>query len=313
MTDTPLRLRLESRRALTADIAEFTLIAADGGALPDVAPGAHVSLTTPAGVVRPYSIVNADAAGGRYVLAVKREAASRGGSASMHDALAPGDTVAAMAPRNDFALTEAPEHLLIAGGIGITPILPMARRLAADGRPFRLICCTRSPGATAYADALRALGPMVVLHHDGGDPARAYDFWDDFAEPGRAHVFCCGPAPLMEEVRAVSGHWPEGALHFEEFRPARARPEDRPFTAVLARSGNRRVPVTAGETLLAALRAAGVAVPSSCETGTCGTCRCGLLGGTPDHRDRVLRPDEAERYIMPCVSRARGGELVLDL
>ncbi|PKP84054.1 MAG: oxidoreductase [Alphaproteobacteria bacterium HGW-Alphaproteobacteria-2] len=284
-----LSLTLARRRALTPAITEFILRPAEGGGLPAVAPGAHVCLTTPSGAERAYSIVNADAAADAYV-----------------------SDLAARDPGNGFALTEAPEHLLIAGGIGITPILPMARHLAATGRPFRLIYCTRAPEETAYLAEVAALGPAATLHHDGGDPARAFDFWELFAEPTRAHVFCCGPAGLMEEVRAVSGHWSEGAVHFEDFAPDAPHPEDRPFTAVLARSG-RRVEVGARQTLLDALAAAGVALPASCRAGVCGTCRCGLVAGEAEHRDRVLTQAERAGQIMPCVSRARGGELVLDL
>lgn len=307
-----LRLKLARRRALTPAITEFVLRPAADGGLPVVAPGAHVCLTTPCGAERAYSIVNADAAAEAYVLAVKREPTSRGGSASMHDALAEGGELAARDPGNGFALTEAPEHLLIAGGIGITPILPMARHLVAAGRPFRLIYCTRAPEETAYLAEVAALGPAATLHHDGGDPACAFDFWELFAKPTRAHVFCCGPAGLMEEVRAVSGHWPDGAVHFEDFAPDAPHPEDRPFTAVLARSG-RCVEVGARQTLLDALHAAGVALPASCRAGVCGTCRCVLVAGEAEHRDRVLTQAERAGQIMPCVSRARGGELVLDL
>jgi len=314
MTDRSLRLELVSRRVLTPEISEFVLALPDRATLPPVAPGAHLALTTPAGARRRYSIVNADAARERYVLAIKREPASRGGSASMHDALRPGDTLSADPPGNGFALSDTGAHLLIAGGIGITPILPMARHLAAGGRAFRLIYCTRSPGEAAYLDEIRtAFGNAATIHHDGGEPDRAFDFWDLFATPSDVHVRCCGPAALMEEVRAVSGHWPERRVRFEEFRPVEAlRPGDRAFRVTLRRSG-QTLRVAAGQTLLEALRGAGIDCPSSCETGICGTCRCTLLGGAAEHRDRVLTAGERPHNILPCVSRALDDSLVLDL
>lgn len=314
MSDRMLRLELVTRRALTPEIAEFVLAAPDRAPLPRVAPGAHLALTTPCGARRRYSIANAEAARQRYVLAIKREPASRGGSASMHAELRPGDTLLADPPGNGFELSGTGAHLLIAGGIGITPILPMARQLAAERRPFRLIYCTRGPEATAYLDAIHAeFGDAATIHHDGGEPERAFDFWDLFATPSDIHVRCCGPAALMEEVRAVSGHWPEGRVRFEEFRPVEAlRPGDHAFTVTLQRSG-RQLQVAAGQTLLEALREAGLDCPSSCETGVCGTCRCALLDGEADHRDRLLSPVERSHSILPCVSRALGDSLVLDL
>ena len=152
------------------------------------------------------------------------------------------------------------------------------------------------------------LGDRLTVHHDDGDPDAFYDFWDDFAEPRNIRVYCCGPKPLMEEVRAVSGHWPEGRVQFEDFKPVEAvRPDDRPFEVVLQRSG-RTVAVPADLPILEALRAAGIAAPSSCESGVCGTCKTGLIAGEADHRDRVLMDEERAGYIMLCVSRARRAE-----
>ena len=171
------------------------------------------------------------------------------------------------------------------------------------------------PDGAALLDELRAPRPRgrTIVHHDGGDPARRFDLWPLLEKPTGAHVYCCGPRPLMDEVRDMTGHWPSGRIHFESFVDG-ASPQrgDRPFAVRLARSGAvLEVPV--GRSILEVLREAGHAVPSSCESGTCGSCRTGLVAGEAEHRDLVLFPDEHATQIMVCVSRARGGELVLDL
>ncbi len=307
-----LTLQVTARKDLARDIAEFTLARPDGTALPAFTPGAHVTVETPSGAMRRYSLVNDGTAPTTYVIAVKREPGSRGGSASMHDDLAEGAMIQVDPPENDFELVPAPHYLLIAGGIGITPILSMARHLTAAGTPFSLIYCTRTPEETAYLDEVSAL-PGATVHHDNGDIDAFYDFWDHFETPGREHVYCCGPAPLMEEIKAISGHWAEGRVHFEDFAGVEVvRADDTPFTVTLAQSG-RQIDVPADRSILEALRAAGVATVSSCESGTCGTCKCRLVEGQADHRDLVLMDEEKDDYIMICVSRAKSGDLVVDL
>ena len=309
-----LTMTLRARRALTPAIAEFTLAAADGGALPAAEAGAHVTVQTPSGAMRRYTLVRTGSALDEYVIAVKREAHGRGGSASMHDDLAEGDRIAVEPPENDFPLVDAPEYLLIAGGVGVTPIRAMVTELSRRGAVFRMIYCARSAEDAAYLDDLRAEhGDRLTFHEDGGDAARLYDFWDDFAEPTRAHVYCCGPAPLMEEVRAVSGHWPEGSVHFEDFSPVEVvRADDEPFRVTLAATGET-YDVSADRTILETLRDAGVSTVSSCESGTCGTCKAKLVSGAADHRDMVLMEEEKADRIMICVSRAESGDLVIDL
>src|SRR5690606_18035359 len=167
---------------------------------------------------------------------------------------------------------------------------------------------------TAFREELAApeLAGRVTLHHDEGDPDRAFDFWPLFEKPGRAHVYCCGPRPLMEEVRAVTGHWPESAIHFEDFASdvQALRPDDSAFEVRHARTGET-VEVAADQTILEALRARGHRLPSSCESGTCGSCRTELAEGEADHRDMVLEPHQRDSYIMICVSRAKSDRLVL--
>jgi phthalate 4,5-dioxygenase reductase subunit len=254
----------------------------------------------------------------RYTIAVKREAQGRGGSLSMVDQLNEGDTLRVGAALNLFELSDkARSFLFVAGGIGITPIRSMVHALQHEGtRPFKLIHLTRDAQGTAFATDWRdPLEPSsVTIHHDQGDPLQAFDLWTLFEKPiSGCHVYCCGPHPLMDAVRDMTGHWPETAIHFESFvADAKQQADDRPFAVDLARS-QKQLQVQVGQTLLQALRDSGATVSSSCESGTCGSCKLGLLGGVADHRDMVLMPEERERCIMPCVSRALSDRLVLDL
>lgn len=309
-----IRTTVTRRRELTPDIVEFTFVAADGQTLPEFTPGAHITVQTPSGAMRRYSLIGTGEETEAYVIAVKREAGSRGGSRSMHEQVHEGAELQIEPPENEFPLKNASKYLLIAGGIGITPIYSMAQKLKEDGKAFSIIYCTRSPEQTAYLEELQEAFPgKVKLHHDDGDPAKAYDFWDHFAEAQNMHVYCCGPKPLMEEIKAVSGHWPEGRVNFEDFKPVDVvRADDHEFKVELARSG-RTVTVPADKSILEALRESGFKTPSSCESGTCGTCKTHLLSGEVDHRDMVLMDEEKSDTIMICVSRAKSGVLVLDL
>ncbi len=307
-----MTLTVTARKEIAKDICEFTLARPDGGALPPFTPGAHITVETPSGAMRRYSLLNEGAAPASYVISVKRETNSRGGSASMHDTVKIGTTLNVDPPENEFELVEAPKYLLIAGGIGITPILSMARKLSTEGKPFKLIYCTRTPEETAYLDEVAAL-PGATVHHDNGDIDSFYDFWDHFENPGAEHVYCCGPAPLMEEIKAISGHWAEGRVHFEDFAGVDAvRADDTPFLVRIASTG-REIEVPADRSILEAIREAGEKTVSSCESGTCGTCKCRLIEGEADHRDLVLMDEEKDDYIMICVSRAKSGALVVDL
>ena len=311
-----MRLAVARAEPLARDIHLFELRAPGGGALPPFTAGSHVRVTSPGGHVRRYSLCNDPAEDDRYVIAVKRDPAGRGGSVDLVDNTRAGDTLEVTEPRNAFALEErAPQHLLVAGGIGITPILAMVRRLRSLEAKFRLVYCTRSPEDTAFRDELAApqLRGRVTLHHDGGDPARAFDLWPLLEKPTKEHVYVCGPRSMLEAVRDMTGHWSPAAIHLESFLDAgaSARPEDRAFSVVLARSG-ARIDVPPGVSILEAMRRAGHEAPSSCESGTCGTCRTALLAGEADHRDLVLADHEKASQVMICVSRARGAEIAID-
>lgn len=309
-----MQLEVTQRRALTTDIEEFTLNSNVGERLPEAQPGAHITLKTPAGASRRYSLVHPLVNPESYTIAVKREPQSRGGSESMHKDATVGQRLEVEVPQNDFPLVAAQSALLIAGGIGVTPIVSMVEHLQAASAPFRVIYCTRSRDQTAYAELLEELcGDRLLLHHDDGQADRVFDFWDTFEVPTKEHVYCCGPAPLMEEIKAVSGHWPEGQVHFEDFKPVDVvRPDDTPFIVEL-RQSERSIEVPADRTILEALRDAQITLASSCESGTCGTCKTGYVEGEVDHRDMVLMDEEKATQIMICVSRAKGDRLVLDL
>ena len=287
-----------------------------GAELPAFSAGAHVQVRSPHGLVRKYSLCNDPAERSRYVIAVKRDPAGSGGSVDLVDHTRVGDRLEVSTPHNTFELAaRARAFILVAGGIGITPILSMARALEAGARPYTLYYLTRSPRSTAFLAELSggAFKGKVVIHHDEGEPARSLDLWPILEKPGPAHIYCCGPRALLEAVRDMTGHWPAGAVHFESFIDAlaAARPDDRTFGVVLARSG-ARIEVPPRVSILEAMRAHGFDAPSSCESGTCGTCRTRLLAGEADHRDLVLMEDEKPGNIMLCVSRAKGAEIVID-
>jgi phthalate 4,5-dioxygenase reductase subunit len=311
-------VRVQHTARIAQDIQLFELMRPDGAELPEFTAGAHILVRVPNGELRRYSLCSDPGERDRYVIAVKREDAGRGGSISLVDETKVGDELQVSAPRNDFELTGNPvSYLFIAGGIGITPILSMMRQLrSTGGRPFKLYYLTRSPELTAFREELTApeYRGKVILHHDHGDPERSYDLWPVVEQPRGAQLYCCGPRALMEAVRDMTGHWSSASVHFEDFgagKAARAA-EDQPFKVRLARSGEV-IEVPAGLSALEVLRAKGYRIPYSCESGTCGSCKVGLLEGEADHRDLVLSEHERLNTFMVCVSRAYSPELVLDL
>jgi phthalate 4,5-dioxygenase reductase subunit len=317
MPSNAMSLRIAAKEEIAQDISLLELRSGDGTELPPFSAGAHVTLRTPNGFIRKYSLCNDPAERDRYAIAFKRENPSRGGSVDLIDAGHVGGTLAVAAPVNDFGLPpRATDLLFIAGGIGITPIMAMIRQLRAEpDKRFRLYYCARSPETTAFLQELGAaeFKGKVKIHHDEGDPARALDLWPILEQrKNREHLYCCGPRALMETVRDLTGHWSSAAVHFEAFsEPDQAKPDDKPFVVKLARTGGEfDVPV--GTTILEAMRSNGYDAPSSCESGTCGTCRTKLLEGEADHRDLVLAEHERHDQIMLCVSRARGPKLTID-
>lgn len=298
-------LVVTGRVDLTRSITQFDLGPVAGEpSLAAPEPGAHISVTTPAGHRRSYSITE-QTGNGSYRISVLREAGGRGGSRSMHDDVRLGDRLRVDGPRNAFPLGDADEYLLIAGGIGITVIRAMFHVLEHRGARVRLLYLSRMAGDAAYLTELRAAGPHVQVHHSA-EHGRI-DLWSYLNEPRDGmHVYCCAARPLMDEVRALTMHWRPSRVHFEDFAGVSAgQAGDQAFRAVWAPTG-RAVQVDAGCTLLDALNGAGADVPSSCRSGTCGTCVLRLIEGEAEHRDLVLDPAEHSSRIMPCVSRSAG-------
>jgi phthalate 4,5-dioxygenase reductase component len=306
------------RKSLVADdIYLFELRAASGGDLPPFTAGAHITVTTPGGQKRRYSLCNDSIDADRYVIAVKQEKSGRGGSLNMTTKVEVGDEFEIEPPANDFEISaaEPKSYVFIAGGIGITPIRSMIRHVVRLGRTFKLYYFTRIPSMMAFRDEFSApeFAGKAILHYDNGDPAQAYDLWPVLEEQRGAHVYCCGPRGLMDAVRDMTGHWPDSAVHFEDFVGATAYHDtDTPFLVCLSKSEKSyEVPVRVS--ILDTLRQHGYSLPSSCESGTCGTCRTRYTAGEPDHRDLVLSEKEKRSEIMICVSRAKTGKLTLDL
>lgn len=308
-----LPLRLTRIEVAAAAIHLFELRAADGAVLPPFSAGAHVDLHLGPDLVRQYSLVNPPHERKRYLLGVKRDPRSRGGSAHVHERLRVGETVVVGLPRNHFPLDEsAPLSVFVAGGIGITPIACMVQRLALLGRPWRLHYSVRRSDEAALLD--RLAGPGLRLHVDEQQGA-LLDVAAVVADaPAAAALYCCGPAPMLDAFEAAARARPGLRWFVERFAPAAPPPNAGGFTVRLAASG-RSVAVARGQTILDALRRAGVSVPASCEQGICGTCETAVIAGRPEHRDMLLSPEEkaSNKVMMVCCSGSFSDELVLDL
>ena len=308
-------LRVVAKELVADGVVALTLRHPDGRRLPDWAPGAHIDLLLPNGLTRQYSLCGDRWDAYSYRVGVLREPAGRGGSAYVHDALAEGDLVGIGGPRNNFPLVPAPKYLFIAGGIGITPLLPMVRQAELMGIDWQLLYGGRTRTSMAFRDELAAYGDRVsvVPRDEQGHldlPACLA------AAAADAKVYVCGPGPLLSAVEKCCADRPVGTLRTERFVPEdRGAPlRDEPFEVELARSG-LAVTVTPGASVLDAVQAAGVNVLSSCREGTCGTCETTVLAGAPDHRDSVLDDEErsAGDCMLICVSRSCSDRLVLDL
>ncbi len=309
-----IQVEITQKEQIARDIYFLKLSLQGEGSLPACEPGSHIAVETPDGDSRWYSICKTEG-DNSYCIAVKREADGRGGSISLVDNTEVGSCLNITAPNNEFELVEAPAYLLIAGGIGITPIYSMWKRLLDDEHAnVQLVYLARSPQETLFLDELSQdqYKDKVTIHHTC-DSNERYDFWDLLATPSAKHIYCCGSKSLMTDIKDMTGHWPSSKLHFEDFKPVEAvRVDDKPFQLVLAKSG-KTIGVSESETLLHALRTHGHKISSSCESGTCGSCKITYLDGDVDHRDLVLEDTEKEGHLMACVSRAKGDTITLDL
>ena len=321
MNAAELDVRVARKNTEAQDICTFELVRADGQALPAFSAGSHIDVHLPNGVTRQYSLCNDPRESHRYLIGVLRDAASRGGSRAMHDDIVEGSTLRISAPKNHFALAHgAARSVLLAGGIGITPILCMAERLALTGAPFDLHYCTRSRERTAFAERIEAaaFAAQAHFHFDDGDAAQKLQLAQvvGTVQPG-VHLYVCGPKGFMDAVlgAARAAGWPEDQLHYEFFSAEIVKSDaDGEFEVKLASSG-RVIKVGKDQTVVQALAEAGVEVATSCEQGVCGTCLTRVLEGRPDHKDMYLTPEEqaANDQFTPCCSRSCSPVLVLDL
>ncbi|MGO4581491.1 2Fe-2S iron-sulfur cluster-binding protein [Cupriavidus sp. 2TAF22] len=315
-------LRVAARSSEAEDIVAFRLVNAAGGDLPGFEAGAHLDVHTGPGRVRQYSLCNPGPSVDHYEIAVLKEPASRGGSTFMHDALAVGSEVLVSRPRNHFELVDGAPVLLFAGGIGITPLLAMAKQLSEQERSFELHYCARSRARAAFRARLEAASyaDNIHFHFDDEDSSQRLDIASVLARATpEHHVYVCGPGGFIQHVLdgALHAQWSEDHLHREFFSAPTApagRVTDTQFELELARSG-RRLVVPAEKSVLAVLAEAGVDVAASCEMGVCGTCVTRVIDGTPDHRDVYLTDAEHVRNdsFTPCCSRSRSPRLVIDL
>jgi ferredoxin-NADP reductase len=307
-------MRVGVKRPLSDGVIELQLTPASGGEAPSWEPGAHVDLHLPGGMIRQYSLCGDPSSLGSLRVAVLREADGRGGSRYLHDVAAVGDELRVGLPRNNFALEPSPRYLFIGGGIGITPLVPMITAVRGTGAAWSLVYGGRSRRSMAFLDTLEGAPEAEIAPEE---EVGLLDLAAILAAPREdTLIYCCGPEPLLVAVEEAAAHWREGALQVERFKARGDLPsgDGNAFEVVLARSGIS-LTIEPGQTILEAVSAAGVPVPSSCQEGTCGTCETIVLEGEPEHRDSVLTPADraAGDCMMICCSRARTSRLVLDL
>jgi ferredoxin-NADP reductase len=310
------RVRVAGCEEIAEGIRHIVLVPLDGGTLPEWTPGAHIDVVLPSGLVRQYSLCGSPRNLDRYDIAVLREPHGRGGSAEIHDELMPGDEISFAGPRNRFPLEAAKSYVFVAGGIGITPLLPMIEEVDEQGLPWRLVYGGRSLRTMAFLDRLGAFPDRVEVL-----PQDAFGLLDLerllVPEPD-ALVYCCGPEPLLEAVEArCSRGWHEEALHVERFTAGQSAPQllsgEKSFEVQLG-DGGPVVEVPADQSILQTLLDHGVDALYSCEEGTCGSCETQVISGSADHRDSLLSDASKEMGCMLiCVSRSCGPRLVLDV
>jgi len=302
------------------DIISLELACTQGTPLPAFSAGAHIDVYIREDLIRQYSLLNDSVEQHRYVIGVLRDPNSRGGSVAIHDDVQEGDVLRISVPRNHFQLTPAPHSLLLAGGIGVTPLLCMVRRLSQIQASFQMHYCARSPARMAFLDDIKqaSFADRVQLHFDDGEDAQKLDLPAVLAQaPANTHAYVCGPTGFIDYVTqtAKAAGWGSDRVHFEYFG---AEPIDTsgdvPFQIKIASTG-AVYDVPADKRIIDVLEAAGIFVPVSCQEGVCGTCLTRLLEGVPEHRDLYLTDDEhaANDQFTPCCSRAKSPMLVLDL
>jgi ferredoxin-NADP reductase len=321
MTTLPtMPVRIRSITLEAENILSFELRAIDGRVLPPFTAGAHIDLYLPNGLVRSYSLLNSQEERHRYVIGVNLDANSRGGSRFVHEKLRPGEQLTIGLPRNNFQLMEsAPHSVLIAGGIGITPLWSMLQRLESLGRSWELHYCARTSKHAALMEQISTVSKDAAsrvhfnFDHEPGGKVLALDQVID-PQPADTHFYCCGPIPMLEAFENASAQRPAECVHVEYFSSKEPQAMEGGFVVELARAG-RSITIAPGKTILQVLLDAGIDVPYSCMQGVCGSCETRVLDGMPDHRDLVLSKEEHARNasMMICCSGCKGSKLVLDL
>jgi ferredoxin-NADP reductase len=296
------------------DVVALTLAAEDGSPLPPWTPGAHIDLMLGEDLVRQYSLCGSPGDRRTWRLGILRAPDSRGGSKAVHADLHDGAVVRVRGPRNHFPLVASPHYLFIAGGIGITPVLPMIAEAEAAGADWRLVYGGRTRASMAFVDDLAAYGDKVTLVPE--DERGMLDLDAELGVPREGTlVYACGPSGLLDAVEMRCAPWPPGSLHLERFSAKAAAPTgNTEFELVLQRSG-LTLSVPADQSVFEVCKQAGISVVGSCLEGICGTCETEVVDGDVDHRDSVLNEEEREanEYMMICVSRCRSAQLTLDL
>ena len=314
-----LSVRVKSIHREADGILAYELVHPEAGRLPAFTAGAHIEIHIRDGLKRQYSLCNAPGERHRYVIAVLKEKTGGGGSKAMHEDVREGDLLTISEPRNHFPLAgrEADFHLLLAGGIGVTPMMAMIESLEVTQARWAMHYCTRNLESMAFRARLEPLiaAGKVTLHHDGGDPSQGLDIRSLLSDyEAGTHVYCCGPPGFMSAVKASVGAWPPKSVHFEYFTAAADDSNfvNKPFQIKIKHTG-AVLDVPADQTIVDVLRAHGFAIDTDCEDGYCGTCITRYLDGEPEHRDTVLSDVERKNYVMVCCARAKGAPLVLDL
>ena len=313
------QLRVQAIRWQAQSICSFELVDPDEQALESFEAGAHVDLHLPGGVVRSYSLAGDPSDHSQWTLGVLLEAKSQGGSAAMHNKVRVGDLLKVGAVRNAFPLAKDAAHsILIAGGIGITPLKSMAHTLKAAGASFELHYCARGPKNVAFLKELKALVPPenLHLHFDGGEPSKGLDISALLKVPKpNTHVYYCGPAGFMSACEAASLHWPKETVHCEHFKAPETKSRELPdgaFEVHLVKSGET-IQVGPDQTIVRAIELTGRRVSTSCLSGLCGSCKVEYVAGEVDHRDYIMDDEERKHCLTVCVSRAKGKSLSLNL
>jgi ferredoxin-NADP reductase len=320
-----LQLRVRQITNEAEGINTFELVDPSGRELPEFSAGSHIDIHIPGNFLRQYSLCNNPQERHRYIVGVLNDPNSTGGSRSMHENVRSGDLVTVSYPRNNFPVRdEAKHHLLLAGGIGVTPMMAMIERLQTMCADFTMHYCTKSEEQTAFRGRLADLERegRIVNHYDGGDPSKGLDIPELLKEhPEGTHLYYCGPTGFMLATKEGSAHWPSETVHFEYFAPVAMEKStagesvqlgDAEFQVTISSSG-ATYNIPADKSIVDVLRENGIDIDTSCEAGTCGTCKTHYLEGEPDHNDFVLTDAEQKEWVMVCCARSNSEKIVLDL